>query len=221
MTRAAEELAIHQLLGRLVYFHVHFIEPSEPGVATTDRTTSEQAARPLPGPLCCRHASAPRSHQPTAPLGPSAWTALIEVAETLTDHYRPCPAEENCCATCRIVAAAHATGSRWAQTECHRYGPAGRASQLPSVCGQAAAVRIGRAFTRSHGAVTHCSGLGRHTSPPQELLPSTEELPLTGELLALWADPAATTRAPVVSWLNHCTGLDDVRRVLRTRRTRT
>ncbi|MFD4371864.1 hypothetical protein [Streptomyces sp. NPDC058486] len=47
-----------------------------------------------------------------------------------------------------------------------------------------------------------------------------DELPLTGELLALWADPAVTTRTPVASWLNHCTGgLGDVRRVRESRRT--
>ncbi|MEV4197462.1 MULTISPECIES: hypothetical protein [Micromonospora] len=52
-----------------------------------------------------------------------------------------------------------------------------------------------------------------------EVLPGAEELPLTGELLALWDNPNAATHHPVVSWLNHCTGLDDVRRVLETRRT--
>ncbi|TDC45092.1 hypothetical protein E1258_30770 [Micromonospora sp. KC207] len=52
-----------------------------------------------------------------------------------------------------------------------------------------------------------------------EALPGTEDLPLAGELLALWANPTAKTHHPVASWLNHCTGLDDVRRVLKTRRT--
>ncbi|MFI2618500.1 hypothetical protein [Streptomyces sp. NPDC018584] len=37
---------------------------------------------------------------------------------------------------------------------------------------------------------------------------------MTGELFALWLDPLAATRSPVISWLNHCTDLNDIHRVL-------
>ena len=50
------------------------------------------------------------------------------------------------------------------------------------------------------------------------LVPDSGELPLTGELLVLWQDPLAAT-SPVVSWLNHCTDLNDIHRVLQQRGT--
>ncbi|AJC54961.1 hypothetical protein GZL_02370 [Streptomyces sp. 769] len=146
----------------------------------------------------------------------SAWAALVEVAATLPAHHQPCPkAAQSCCGTCRVAAAARAVASGWAQTEYRNYQQAEPTETLLHSCGLAAAARFGRVFAAQNAA--SCGALDRLTVP--EALPGPEQLPLTGELLTLWANPTATTRHPVASWLNHCTGLDDIRRVLEMRRT--
>ncbi|MFI5525222.1 hypothetical protein [Streptomyces platensis] len=205
MSSASDVLAIHQLLGRIVYFHTLFIEPEL------------RPSTPLaPGQACCNHATAPGQLSVGELLPGSAWEALVEVATTLPAHHRPCPnAAGACCATCRVVSAATAVAAGWARTEFRSYRQAEPAETLLRDCGHRAATRLGPVFATQHAS--RCPTLDRLTVP--EALPITEELPLTGELLALWAEPTATTHHPVASWLNHCTGLDDVRRVLETRRT--
>jgi len=99
----------------------------------------------------------------------------------------------------------------WASTEQRAYGRTPLALETREALGHAVAVRLGKAFAAQHQAA--CDGLDRAAAKPETArLPTPEELPLTGELLALWSDP--TVRQPVVSWLNHCAGLDDVARVL-------
>ncbi|WP_414169141.1 hypothetical protein ACMATS_25060 [Streptoverticillium reticulum] len=204
MSSATDALTIHQLLGRIVYFHALFIEPAL--IASPS---------PGPGPVCCNHGAAPGRRTADELLPDSAWASLVEVAATFPAYHQPCPKTVgSCCATCRIAAAAAAVGAGWAQTECRSYRQASPAETLLRDCGRAAAARLGRVFAAQHAAP--CPALDQLTVPGS--LPGAEELPLTGELLALWADPTATTGSPVASWLNHCTGLDDVRRVLETRR---
>lgn len=205
MSSAADSLTIHQLLGRIVYFHALFIEPD-----------LQPSAAHKPGPVCCNHG--PDSGRSTVGelLLNSAWVALVEVAATLPAHQRPCPKSDGtCCATCRVATAAAGIATGWVQTECRSYRRTELTQALLHSCRLAAAVRLGRVFATQHAA--SCPALDRLTVP--EPLPGAEELPLTGELLALWANPTATTRHPVANWLNHCTSLDDVRRVLETRRT--
>ncbi|MFI9588570.1 hypothetical protein ACIHCQ_43935 [Streptomyces sp. NPDC052236] len=205
MSSATDTLTIHQLLGRIVYFHALFIEPAL------------RPNAPLgPGPVCCNHGAALGRRTVDDLLPDSAWSALAEVATTFPAHHRPCPkAAGSCCATCRIAAAARAVAAGWAETECRSYRQNEPAEMLLRTCKRAAAVRLGRVFAAQHAAP--CPALDQLTVP--DSLPGAEELPLTGELLALWANPTVTTRHPVASWLNHCTGLDDIRRVLETRRT--
>ncbi|MFF4363535.1 hypothetical protein [Streptomyces sp. NPDC001604] len=149
-------------------------------------------------------------------LPDSAWAALIEAAATLPAHHTSCPQTgSGCCATCRVAAASGTVAVGWARTEYRAYQRTDPTETLLRSCARAAAARLGRAFAAQHAV--SCPALDQLTVP--EELPSSEELPLTGELLALWANPTDTTRRPVASWLNHCTGLDDVRRVLETRRT--
>ncbi|MEU8408018.1 hypothetical protein AB0C19_17670 [Micromonospora sp. NPDC048842] len=205
MGSVTASLTIHQLLGRIVYFHALFIEPA----------LLPSAAR-RPGPVCCNHGPDSRRSTVSELLTDSAWAALVEVAATLPTHDHPCPmANGACCATCRVVVAAAAVGAGWAQTEHRSYQRAEPAETLLRSCRLMAAARLGRAFATQH--VAWCPALDQLTV--WEPLPGAEELPLTGELLALWANPAANPHHPVASWLNHCTGLDDVRRVLETRRT--
>ncbi|MGX1760474.1 hypothetical protein ACWIG5_26765 [Streptomyces lydicus] len=211
MTSAADALTIHQLLGRIVYFHALFIAPEV-------RTGS----LPKPGQECCNHGAAPGRRPTGEVLADSAWSALAEVATILPAYHRPCPKlSETCCATCRITAAASAVASGWALTEHRTYRQSGPATQLVEDCGNAAADRLGQVFAAQHACP--CPALDRLTAahPAPQALPSVDELPLTGELLVLWADPAATTHHPVASWLNHCSGLGDVRRVLDSRRSAT
>ncbi|AVV42903.1 hypothetical protein C6376_17250 [Streptomyces sp. P3] len=213
MISAADTQTVHQLLGRIVYFHALFIEPAlQPG------------PRPEPGPACCNHGSAAHGLRRAVDelLPDSAWAALGDVAATLPDHHRPCPSATGaCCATCYIASASAAVAAGWAQAECRGYRRKDATETLLRVCGNAAAVRLGRVFAVQHE--TPCPTLNGFDEvlAMREALPGPEQLPLTGELLALWADPTVTTRQPVASWLNHCTGLDDVRRALDTRRTGT
>ncbi|MEU7028951.1 hypothetical protein AB0A60_19950 [Streptomyces sp. NPDC046275] len=207
--RVLDELTVHQLLGRIVYFHVLLIAP---GLPAADRG-------PASGPACCRHRT-PGSRLRDTTLEGSAWGALLAVAVELPGHHKPCPRKSGtCCPACRVTSAAAAVGSGWAAAEHRAYHQRSPAPGLADACGRAAASRVGRVFAARHA--TACAALDRLTAEPPapEALPSVDELPLTGELLALWADPAATTQAPVTSWLNHCTGLGDVRRVLESRRT--
>ncbi|WP_162890187.1 hypothetical protein [Streptomyces olivoreticuli] len=205
MSSITDTLTIHQLLGRIAYFHALFIEPA-----------LQPSTLRGPGSECCNHAANPGQYSVGEVLPDSAWSALTEVASTLPTYHRPCPkADGVCCATCRVASAAAAVAAGWAQTEYRSYRQTKPAVSLLHVCERAAAARLGRVFADQYAA--SCPTLDRLTAP--EVLPGTEELPLTGELLALWADPTTTTRQPVASWLNHCTGLDDVRRVLEMRRT--
>ncbi|MFD8609720.1 hypothetical protein [Streptomyces sp. NPDC059631] len=204
---APDALTIHQLLGRIVYFHALHIAPEQ----RTD-------APPQPGPLCCNHLAASGRQSVADVLTGSAWSALVEVATALPAHHRPCPrADGTCCATCCVTAAAAATAGGWATTEHRAYRHNRSAARLAAACGSAAAVRVGRIFADQHNA--GCPGLDSIPAPASQELPGPDTLPLTGELLALWADPAATTRTPVASWLNHCTGLGDIRRVLDSMRS--
>lgn len=209
MTGAADALTIHQLLGRIVYFHALFIAPEQ-----------RNGALLQPGLVCCNHSANPGRRSVGEVLADSAWNSLAEVATALPAQHRPCPnPSEACCATCNIIAAAAAVASGWALTEHRTYRQCGPAAQLVEDCGNAAADRLGRVFAAQHACP--CPALDRLTTAPPapRALPSAEELPLTGELLVLWADPAATTHRPLASWLNHCTGLGDVRRVLDSRRS--
>lgn len=209
MTTAPDALTIHQLLGRIVYFHALHIAPALP---------AGPPARP--GPTCCNHGPA-LDRRPAADLSTgSAWHALVDVATALPSHHRVCPHTAGaCCATCRIAAAASAVAGGWALTEHRAYRPGNPTAQLVKDCRSAAAARITPVFAAQHNAA--CRALDSLTAPATYALPDTDTLPLTGELLALWADPAATIRNPVASWLNHCTGLADIRRVLDSRRSTT
>ncbi|MEU2135216.1 hypothetical protein [Streptomyces sp. NPDC018352] len=209
MTTAPDALTIHQLLGRIVYFHALHIAPEQ----RTDPPSQ-------PGPMCCSHRAAPGRRSAAEVLTDSAWNALLEVATALPAHHRPCPsASGSCCATCRIIAAAAAVAGGWATTEHRAYRHGEPTAQLVTACRNAAADHIARVFAAQHNAF--CPVLAASRAPEPQALPGADTLPLTGELLALWADPAATTRNPVASWLNHCTGLADVRRVLDSRRSTT
>ncbi|MFD4374804.1 hypothetical protein [Streptomyces sp. NPDC058486] len=208
--RGLHELTVHQLLGRIVYFHVLLIAPEPPSAGRT----------PMPGPACCRH-QARGSRSRAAVLESSAWGALIEIAAELPDGHRPCPhTSDECCATCRVTSASMAVGRSWATAEYRAYYQNEPGSQLVRDCGRAVAYRLGRVFAAQHPA--SCTAPDRLAAEPpaSERLPGVEELPLTGELLILWTEPDATAQSPVASWLNHCTGgLGDVRRVLESRRT--
>lgn len=213
MITAQDALTINQLLGRIAYFHALFIEPAHQGSHT----------QPRHGTACCNHQPAPRNRRSVDELlAGSAWAVLQEVAGTLPTYDRCCPVGAgSCCATCRVVSAASAVGAGWAETECRVYWRAVPSETLVRLCGMAAGGRVGRVFEAVNA--TTCATPDRllqTLSVHQDELPSPEELPLTGELLALWADPTSVSRRPVVSWLNHCTRLDDVHRELLRRTDR-
>ncbi|GHI86546.1 hypothetical protein [Streptomyces xanthophaeus] len=202
--KPGDAVTIHQLLGRIAYFHTLFIEPA--------LTSSEQ---PGAGEPCCNHKDTAGSGQPDVGtvLARTAWAVLDEIATTLCEHLRPCPdSDHRCCAACRIAASGAAIAQAWAVTEHRSYGLPLPPDPLVWACRTTAATRLALVFTQQHG--TSCRTLAQADTPAADLLPDSSALPLTGELLALWRDPLAATRRPVVSWLNHCTDLNDIHRVL-------
>ncbi|WP_406086795.1 hypothetical protein [Kitasatospora purpeofusca] len=207
MTAAVDDLTLHQLLGRIIYFHILFIDPVF--IPAQERGRGE---------ACCNHRS--NAHRSTAYglLATTAWTALDEIAASLSGHHTPCPHRDgSCCATCRVATAGAAIADAWIVTEHRAYQCPPPGDHVRQLCRIVAAARLAHAFAAQHAAACPAlASLGPATSSP--LLPNPEDLPLTGELLALWQNPLSTARGPVTSWLNHCTALDDVHRVLETRR---
>ncbi|MET7712309.1 hypothetical protein [Streptomyces sp. NPDC005407] len=207
--KPGDEVTVHQLLGRIAYFHALFIEPALPA--------TEQ---PGTGKPCCNHEDATGPGQPDVGtmLHGTAWAVLDEIACTLAGHLLPCPkSDRHCCTTCRVAASGAAIAQAWLITEHRAYRRPPPADRLRQAIRTTAAARLALVFVRQYD--TYCPASSEvkvaHTSP----LPDSDELPLTGELLALWQDPLAATSSPVVSWLNHCTDLNDIHRVLQQRGT--
>ncbi|MFD6912184.1 hypothetical protein ACFWB2_06860 [Streptomyces virginiae] len=208
--KPGDAVTIHQLLGRIAYFHTLFIEP-----ALTSRK------QPRAGEACCNHKNTAGYRQPDVGtvLASTAWAVLDEIATALGEHLRLCPdSGHRCCAACRIAASGAAIAQAWAVTEHRSYGLPLPADPLVRACRTTAATRLALVFTQQHR--TSCRDLAQAETPDAALLPDSGDLPLTGELLALWQDPLAATRSPVVSWLNHCTDLNDIHRVLQQGGTR-
>lgn len=201
--KPGDTVTIHQLLGRIVYFHTLFIEPA--------LTSSRQ---PGAGEACCNHKDSARFGRPDVGtvLASTAWAVLDEIATTLGEHLRPCPdSDHRCCAACRIAVSGAAIAQAWTVTEHRSYGLPLPADPLVRACRTTAATRLALVFTQQHGA--SCGALTQVKTADAGLLPDSGDLPLTGELLALWQDPLAATRSPVVSWLNHCADLNDIHHV--------
>lgn len=210
---ASEVLTVHQILGRIVYFHALFIEP-----ALTDANPPRMLAARPSGPRlpCCNHAAAPAARVSVIPaLRESAWSVLEEIVASLPAP-DGCPGKvEQCCATCQVQTTGTVIAGCWMSVEQRAYGTKPPAPGVREAWNRAVGMRLANVFAAQHDAV--CDGLNRAATTPETVrLPTPEELPLTSELLALWSDP--TVRQPVVSWLNHCTGTDDVARVLEARR---
>ncbi|WP_369184144.1 hypothetical protein [Streptomyces sp. Y1] len=206
--RPGDEVTVHQLLGRISYFHALFIEPT---LAPATAATSGEA--------CCNHRTPAETVRPSVGglLAHSAWAVLDEVAATLGARAGRCPSHGHaCCATCRVAGSAAAVADAWLATEHRAYRRLEPGAPMRQACREAVAARLTRVFVHQHHAP--CPAAHVDEKAGAWLLPGADELPLTGELLALWRDPLSGGGSPVVSWLNHCTDLDDIRRVLDTRR---
>ncbi|MBT2397401.1 hypothetical protein [Streptomyces sp. ISL-100] len=207
--KPGDEVTVHQLLGRIVYFHALFIEPA---LASDDQ--------PGTGKPCCNHENTTGPGQPDVGtmLHGTAWTVLDEIARTLGGHLLPCPkSDRHCCATCRVADSGAAISHAWTITEHRAYHRPPPTDRLRHASRTTAATRLARVFARQYDI--RCPALSRAQAADASPLPDSAELPLTGELLALWQNPLAATSSPVVSWLNHCTDLNDIHRVLQQRGT--
>ncbi|GAA2484180.1 hypothetical protein GCM10010406_20560 [Streptomyces thermolineatus] len=207
--KPGDEVTVHQLLGRIAYFHTLFIEPA-----------LAPAGAPKPGTSCCNHQGTSEPRQPEAGTMPTdtAWAVLDEIATTLGEHLRPCPSSDRrCCATCRVAASSAAIAEAWTATEHRAYDRPPPDARLRQACRTAASARLARVYAEQYRM--SCPVLAQAEEADIGPLPVSDELPLTGELLALWQDPLAATRSPVVSRLNHCTDLNDIHRVLQQRGT--
>ena len=206
--RPGDEVTVHQLLGRIAYFHALFIEPA---LAPAPAAASRQPCCHTPSP-CGDHAA-----RGGGILAGAAWAILEEIAITLGATSGRCPSHRpGCCSKRRVGASAAAVAEAWLATEHRAYQRPERNSLTRQACREAAATRLTRVFVLHHHAPCPAAQVGETAGA--WLLPCTDELPLTGELLALWRVPLAGGGSAVVSWLNHCADLDDIRRVLEARR---
>jgi hypothetical protein len=204
---ARERTAVHQLLGRLVYHHVLFVEPHTSSPA--DRLTA--ATR-----RCCNHntAAGPKTTAWDG-SGGSAWKVLVEVSDSLLERTRCQQQSDACCATCVVAMSAASIVRRWIAVELEAYGQPVADTHAQSGWVDLAASQMAGVFKREHHA--SCSTFMADDGIANA--PSPDDLPLTSELISLWADPGRTDAAPVASWLNHCSGLADVARIVESRRT--
>jgi hypothetical protein len=109
---AAEALAVHQLLGRVVYFHVLFIEPA---LRPRDRKNEPQAP-------CCNHGPAPGRPSVGRLLKVTAWNVVDDVATSISPTGWACPERTgDCCASCRVASTGATIAQSWARTEQHEY----------------------------------------------------------------------------------------------------
>lgn len=136
---------------------------------------------------CCRH------RHPATSEG--SWSVLREIAESLG------AAGCRCCPACTVRLHAEVIARCWIDAELAAYGRTAVPVDLRRQWAAAAGNRLSQAAAGS--------GHADDDVPPCDL-------PLTGELLALWADPHQD--APVASWLNHCNALEDIARVLTGRK---
>jgi hypothetical protein len=215
MSAAPEASAIYQLIGRVIYFHVLFIEPA-----------LSQPHAIGPAWPCCRHAGPGPSATAGAAAGAApdrgsghlgGWAGLEEIARGLHGCYRPCRWQAPCCRACVIGRAGAAIATAWASTECAAYGLPGPTVEFLTACSGTAAQQMAAAFARSASASCACPETAR---PASTILGPVRELPLTAELLQLWREPCRVSSMPVTSWLNHCSSLTDIRSERDSRRDR-
>lgn len=198
----AETLAVHQLLGRLVYFHVLLIEP----VLTTTRGSELDSAIEASC-LPVGSSGRPPSRTPQALMG-TAWVVIEEMAAALPGAHLA--HEATSCPVCRVRHLGSAIAARWIDAEDRAYAvPAVRIDERTR-WSVAAGHRMAATFALQHGIP--CDALAVAGGQRDVEPPATGRMPLTAELLALWACP--TSPAPVTSWLNHCTTLEDISRVI-------
>jgi hypothetical protein len=185
-----EAIAVHQLLGRLVYFHVLFIEPKITPSDPKGSTPNDSAAR----------------------LTGTAWAALDEIARSLPDPgYESAPSCD--CDACDVRCAAAKVAAQWIDVENHAYAHPRVQDAERQQWTNLLADRMASVFADEHPGHVACTACDSRPVLPTALPPpAPDRLPLTAELLDLWSNP--TGSAPVVSWLNHCTTIDDIARVL-------
>ncbi|WP_433664675.1 hypothetical protein ACQPW1_22545 [Nocardia sp. CA-128927] len=198
---AAETAIVNQLLGRLCYFHVLFIEPA---LSTPHALLDQQ---------CCHHrgsAMAAVTAAESAALESSPWRVLAEIGGSI--GVQQCrPDVSTCCAACRVRSYASAIADCWISTESRAYRHSRpKVTHRTQWC-KVIAERMVTAFDRQYG--TSCTAVVE--LPAERAMPDLSGLPLSGELSELWVAPIGA--APVASWLNHCAGIDDIAHELRVK----
>jgi len=191
-------LTANQLLGRLVYFHTLFIEPKLPGRLVRSQVT-----------LCCRHDRRPNSIIRSSDNTPrTPWEVLIEIAGGLGPA-QCTPSTGECCVPCRVRSCATVIAETWLTVESDSYSGC-----LTSADHQAWAASIGGAIAKACAEVDGAD-CARTEDYIGTVTPPADRFPLSSELAALWS--ATDAGSPVISWLNHCAGLDDIARRIRLR----
>jgi hypothetical protein len=198
-------LSFHQLLGRIGYFHALFIEPVldlHPGTVTS-----------APARICCLHTGAllDRPVQ-RAELASSAWALIPRIAAQLSAT-PACPVNDpTCCAACTLASNSETIGATWILAQATALDADTPHDHATPAIGRV----LARAFATQHDA--DCAALDLDTGPDVAVqLAKAHPLPLTAELLGCWADPATAPSGRLSTWLNHCSGMDDIRRITLTR----
>lgn len=197
-----DTLVINQLLGRLTYFHVLFIEPA---------MRTHRPRRPHHS--CCRHRPGRTEYGPitTAELAGTPWWVLTELGHALgAPNCDGGAGVSDCCATCLVRRHSEQIVDCWIETEAHVYECVPTTTEQ-SIWGADISHRLASAFAHQHAINTTATCIPRGRSKRA----ITCGLALVAELGALWTQPLG--QAPVISWLNHCTDLNDVARERNTR----
>lgn len=198
-------LSFHQLLGRIGYFHALFVEPV---LDAHPETVASAPAR-----TCCLHTGAlPERRVQRAELASSAWGLIPRIAEQL-GATPACPVNDpTCCAACTVASNSEAIGATWILAQATALDVDAPQDHAAPAIGRV----LARAFATQHD--TDCSELDLDTAPDAAVqLAKAHPLPLTAELLGCWADPATAPSGRLSTWLNHCSDMDDIRRITLTR----
>jgi hypothetical protein len=198
-------LSLHQLLGRIGYFHALFIEPV--------LDLHPEAVTSAPARTCCLHSGALLDRPiARAELASSAWDLIPRIAEQL-GATPACPVNDpTCCAACTVASNSETIAATWILAQSTALDVATPHDHSTRAIGRV----LARAYAAHYDA--ECAELDRDTASDVAVqLAKAHPLPLTAELLGCWADPDTAPSGRLSTWLNHCSGMDDIRRIALTR----
>ncbi len=201
------QLQVHQLLGRIVYFHVMFFEPS-----LSEYMGTFSKSLPNDRHACSRHATNTHTKPQQATIMETPWQVIIDIADSLPDR-RSCDGDSTkCCPCCAITEAGRAIALCWREIEALAYGKSKDQEH------QRFADQVGQTLSAVYRDTTSliCANNIKCDEIQSEMDPvELVNLPISSELLKVWHSLRCGNVLPIESWLNHCSTLKDVAAVVK------